>query len=226
MKITHLIAYEIGVHIGDGNMYSYNRTHRITYSGNLQNEKEFYKLLARIIKKIYNVKPILIERKKDNTILLIINSKKLIQWKVKEFNLPIGSKKDIEIPEKILKDSKLTCFFMRGLGDTDFSLSFKKNKKGIHTEPRLEMYTASQKLATQISYILKKFNFTFSLQKLGRGFMIRIYGKRNLKKWLKTFGFNNPWIKLKIKVWKKLGYYPIGKTYEELKEILKASPSG
>ena len=207
-------------------MYSYNRTHRITYAGNLLNEKEFYKFLARIVKKIYKVKPIVLERKKDNTILLLVNSKKLIQLKVKEFNLPIGSKKDIQIPQKILKNPKLLRFFMRGLGDTDFSLSFKKNKKGIHTEPRLEMYTASQKLAFQVSQILSRFNFTFALQRMKKGFMIRIYGKRNLKKWLKVFGFRNPWIKLKIKVWKKLGYYPIGKTFSKLKEILKTSPSG
>jgi hypothetical protein len=41
--------------------------------------------------------------------------------------------------------------------------------------------------------------------------MVRIYGKQNLQLWLKNFGFFNPWILSKIKIWKKLGYFPIKK---------------
>jgi len=52
IRLTKWVAYEIGVHIGDGNMYSYGRTHRVTYCGNLKNEKKFYKeFLLKILEK-------------------------------------------------------------------------------------------------------------------------------------------------------------------------------
>jgi hypothetical protein len=223
MKITPLVAYDVGVHIGDGNMYSNNRTFRITYSGNLTNEKEYYKnFLLNVIKKAYkhyDVNPIYIERFEDNTVLIVVNSKELVEFKQKVFNLPCGPKDEIEIPKQILKDLNLLKWCMRGIGDTDVSLSFKKNKKGINTEPRLELYTKSEKLINNLKQVLTRFKFTFSIEeKVGNycGFMLRLYGKKNLENWLKTFGFSNPWIKLKIKIWKKLGYFPINKTYPEL----------
>ena len=223
IQLTNWVAYDIGVHVGDGNMYSYDRTHRITYSGNLENEKLFYReFLAKIIERIYKIKPNYAERTEDNTVLLMINNKELLQLKNKIFGLPIGTKKEIEIPEKIRNNKKLIKWFMRGLGDTDFSLSFKKNRKGIHTEPRLELYTKSKKLFEQIKNILREFGFTFGedeINKKYKGFMIRIYGKRNLQLWLDNFGFSNLWVLLKIKVWKKLGYFPIRKSFDELSKI-------
>lgn len=64
MEINPEVAYETGVHIGDGNMYSYyNRVYRITYCGNLVNEKEFYMDFKKLLK-TFNVNPLITERKK------------------------------------------------------------------------------------------------------------------------------------------------------------------
>ncbi len=205
-------------------MYSKNRTHRITYSGNLTNEKEYYKnFLFKVIKKAYNVNPIYIERPKDNTVLILVNSKDLVELKNKAFNLPCGPKDQIEIPKQILETSKFLKWCMRGIGDTDFSLSFKKNKKGINKEPRLELYTKSPKLIEDMKNILQKFGFTFSVEnKTGKysGFLLRIYGNKNLEKWLNLFGFSNSWINIKLKIWKELGYYPVNKNYSDIKSQL------
>jgi len=226
MKITTLVAYDVGVHIGDGNMYSKNRTFRVTYSGNLTNEKEYYQnFLLKVIKeayKQYDVNPIYVERPEDNTVLILVNSKELVEFKQKILKLPCGPKDEIEIPKQILKDLNLLKWCMRGIGDTDVSLSFKKNKKGINTEPRLELYTKSKKLIKNLKQVLTQFKFTFSIEeKVGNyhGFMLRLYGKKNLENWLKNFGFSNHWIKLKIKIWRKLGFFPINKTYSELKRF-------
>ncbi len=200
------------------------RTHRVTYSGNLKNETEFYKFLSRLIKKIFRVNPILIERPQDNTILLLVNSKELLEFKEKTLRLPLGPKGEIGIPNQILKNRNLIKWFMRGLGDTDFSLSFKKNRKGIHNEPRLEWYSKSRKLVGQVEKILRKFGFTFSTQEIKgkyHGYLLRMYVKRNLRLWLNLFLFSNDCIKIKLKVWRKLGYYPVEKTYRYLLKILK-----
>ncbi len=171
-----------------------------------------------MFERIYEINPIIQERAKDNTILLTVNSKRLFEFKKNVIKLPVGPKNNIEIPEIIISDTKLLKNFMRGLGDTDFSLSFKKNRKGLHTEPRLEFYAKSEKLAIQVFEVLKEFNFTCSLQKIEttNGFMLRMYGKKNLYNWIKTIGFWNDWILIKLKVWEKLGYFPIKKSYNEI----------
>ena len=53
--------------------------------------------------------------------------------------------------------------------------------------------------------------------------MIRIYGKKNLDNWMNNFGFYNDWILMKLKIWKKLGYFPIRKSFLELKKIYNCS---
>ena len=101
MRITKNISYDVGVHIGDGNMYSQGRTHKITYSGNLNNEKEFYlEVLKPLIKSVYNTEPKYYERKSDNSVLLVINSKKLIKFKNKVLGLPIGKKQKSKFQSK------------------------------------------------------------------------------------------------------------------------------
>ena len=93
--------FDVGVHIGDGNMHSQGRTHKITYSGNLNNEKEFYlEVLKPLIKSVYNTEPKYYERKSDNSVLLVINSKKLIKFKNKVLGLPIGKKQKSKFQSK------------------------------------------------------------------------------------------------------------------------------
>lgn len=57
VKTEVLLAYETGVHIGDGNLYlKKDRMYRVTYSGNLRNEKEYYRnVLRKILYTVYGV---------------------------------------------------------------------------------------------------------------------------------------------------------------------------
>lgn len=225
-RINKNVAYDAGIQIGDGNMYVKDRMHRITYSGNLRNEKEFYKkILTRVIKEAYGKNPIYIERPKDNTVLLIVNSKDIVKFKNKTLRLPIGRKENVCIPKIFSKNFKLLKWCVRGLADTDFCLSFQKNRKGQHTEPRLEVYVQSEKLVKDLKRIFKKYGFTFAVEKKTgkyKGFMIRLYGRKNLFKWMRIFGFSNPWTLVKIKVWKKYGYFPIQKNYIDYLQMIKA----
>lgn len=225
-----LEAYLVGVYLGDGNIYQNNRMNRITYSGNLKNEKEFYgKILSKIIEKVFRIKPRLYERERDNSILLIINSKRIIKRNIRLGFVP-GNKKAVRIPRIIKENNNLLKNCLAGIGDTDFSISFKKDRKGIYKEPRMELFTYSPLLAKDVSISLKKFGFTFSFErKKRRGFeefRIRIYGKRNLNKWIKEIGFRNSSKSIKIDFWKKFGYFVPKKSYTYYKYKLSASSSG
>jgi len=225
-----LEAYLIGIYLGDGNIYQNNRMNRVTYSGNLKNEKEFYEnILSKIIKDIFKISPILYKRKKDNSIILIVNSKKIIERK-KRLGFVPGNKKYSRIPKIIRQNKNLLRNCLAGIGDTDFSISFKKNRKGIYTEPRMELFTYSPFLAKDVKNSLKELGFTSSFEeKIRREYIeyrIRMYGKRNLEKWMKEIGLKNSSKTVKIRFWKKFGYFIPRKNYNYYKTKLSTSSSG
>ena len=226
-KLSRLLAYETGVHIGNGNLYQYkNRMYRVTYGGNLTNEAEYYKdILYTIVESLYNVKPVYYELPKNNSAILIINSKAVFNFKKNILMLPVGKKSSIKIPPQMWIKDEILARCIEGIGDTDFSLSFKKDKRGIPREPRLELFTHSRNLLRDPEKALHRFNFTFNTEeKVRRGhreFRLRIYGKRNLQRWIELIGFKNPYHKAKLAVWKKLGYVPPGKNYQDYQALLR-----
>lgn len=226
--ITKKLAYEAGVHIGDGNLYSKKGTHKITYSGNLQNEELYYlNVLRPLIQEIYNINPVIIKDESNNSILLIINSKQIAEFKITKLKLPNGKKTHIQIPDVIQNDKKLLIECIKGIGDTDFSLSFKKNRKGIYNEPRIELFQRSTELTVQLHESLVSLNFTASIEKnvLRRGYKenrLRMYGKRNLELWMEKIGFLNPYRLVKYHVWKKYGQVMPYQSYNDLVKLLNS----
>lgn len=221
-----LLAYETGVHIGDGNLYlKKDRMYRVTYSGNLRNEKEYYRnVLRKILYTVYGVEPCYYERKHDNTVLLILNSKEIVKMKIK-LGIRPGNKNEIAIPAWIKKNTELSKACIRGIGDTDFSLSFKKDRKGLYKEPRIELYSRSKALIDDIADFLSKLEFTFSVEE-GRDkkeFRLRMYGKRNLFRWVREIGFWNPYKNLKLLTWKIYGYCNPGLNYTDYLNLLRSS---
>ena len=51
---NELLAYETGVHLGDGSLQIKNRVYRVIYSGDIRNDYDFYsRKIPEIIKKLY-----------------------------------------------------------------------------------------------------------------------------------------------------------------------------
>lgn len=206
-----LLAYETGVHLGDGCLYisKGHGTYRTEFSGNSETDKEFYsKILPKILKKLYKKSPKLYKKKNENTIVVVLNSKEIAEQKIR-LGIPVGDKLNLkEIPDWI-KDN-LIPHFIRGLADTDFSVTFKKNRKGIHCEPRIELFTNNEIIAEFLYESLKKLNFKPTLERTFRRgfreFRLRLYGKAMLNDWLEKIGFFNPKHLNKIHVFKKFGY--------------------
>ena len=224
-EIDQKLAYETGVHIGDGNLYSKNRTHKITYSGNLLNEETYYlDILKPLLEEIYGIEPAVIRWTERNAILLVLNSKTVADFKINELKLPNGKKTHITIPAQITEDPILLRECLKGIGDTDLSPSFKKTRSGKYSEPRMDLFTRSTELANQLQEILQSMQFTVTKKtKIRRGFLenrMRMHGKRNLELWLETIGFLNPYRLSKIAVWRKFGEVYPRLTYHDYLSLL------
>lgn len=218
-----LLAYETGVHLGDGSLQIQGLVHRVVYCGDIENDYSFYgEILPKILKTLYNKAPVIYKRKGDNTIITILNSKEAIKRKVK-LGLPIGNKQRMKRIPPWIKDGLVT-HFLRGLADADFCLSFKKNRKGIYCEPRIEFFTNNKIIAEFALKSLRDLGFKVAFEdtkKHGfKEYRLRMYGKKMLNEWMKTIGFTNPKQLSKFLVFQKLGYCPIKLSTNERLDLL------
>ena len=217
-KMNGCLAEEIGVHIGDGSMYSYINnfgTKGFEYSiTSNSNEKEYVEgHLVPLMRKLYGLetKP---KFKNDNTLQLRYGSKSLVKFKI-NLGLPLGKKVEIKIPNCIIS-SDFVLDFLRGVMDTDGTLCFMKRNRKIHYYPRLAIRIKSKTLILQIDEILKEYGFTTTLsldEKLiaSNGVecttsRVVMNGMNNLKRWEQLIGFSNPKNIKKLEEWKEKGF--------------------
>lgn len=241
-KMDSLLAYETGVHIGDGNLsiekYSDSTKYTSTYCGSAIDEIPYYKeILLPIVKKLYNKGTFFIGQK--NTCYVRVQSKAVAYFKKDILNLPVGSKQNLTgIPEEIATSNDFLKHFIRGLTDTDFSICFLKRYTDKQYYPRISLQTANVHLVRELKEILNsefgiksttvenKVHYHSKTQKVFIGSYLQINGKDNLDKWLKTFGCWNLKYLARIHLWRKYGYLPrdnalLIKTMENKEELLK-----
>jgi len=224
MKMENL-AYETGVHLGDGCLFvdKNHRTYRIEFSGDSRNDKEFYsKIFPEIFESVHGKKLKIYKKNGENTIIAVLNSKEIAEKKI-SLGMPSGNKlKLLAVPSWI--SGRFVPHFIRGLADSDFSVSFKKNRKGINCEPRIEFFTNNKVLATFVFENLKKMNFNPAFEEASkRGFKefrIRMYGKKMLEDWMSKIGFSNPKHLSKVYLFKKFGFVKPKQTTDERLSLL------
>jgi hypothetical protein len=236
-KLTADLAEDLGIHIGDGSMYTSgptNRSYVIRCSGNAVNDREHY--LTRIIplkEKLFGIR---ISGKimnfRENEFGFAICSKAIYQFYSQVIGIPSGHKARIaEIPKIIFDaDESTKAAFIRWLVDTDFSLSFKgkSTKHNRHCYPVISANFASKKLTENIKELLSDMGFSIVLlqgtikryEKRYPSFKIDINGRKNLEKWISVIGFNNPKHITKYLVWKRFGFCPPRTTIHQRKDML------
>jgi hypothetical protein len=233
MKCNSEFAELLGVIAGDGNLNVYRSKdgtktdHKITISGHREDDFEYFKYLKELFKKLFNKEIKL--RDKKRYIRLELSNKAILN-KLNQAGIPIKKKsKIIEIPSEIRKNKKLSKSFLRGLADTDFSMTFKKGGRKKHSYPRISVDLGSEKIILQIIRLLDSLDIKSTLYKrVGKrrdteyeSYSLNINGKRNLYKWLKEIGFKNQKHLSKIKVWEKIGYYNPNTSLKERERILE-----
>ena len=211
LKKDELLAYETGIHLGDGSLQidQKHRIYRVIYCGDSRNDADFFTYVLPVVtERLYGKKPSIYYRKNENTIVAHLNSKEVVVLKTKLL-LPVGNKIKLNAMPGWLTEN-LVPHFLRGLADTDFCISFKRNRKGIPCEPRIEFFTNNEVLATFSVSVLRKMGFTVAFEKTTnkgfREYRLRMYGKEMLNKWMKHIGFFNMKHLSKVLVFEKFGY--------------------
>lgn len=128
-KIDEKLAEEIGIHIGDGNLYvntnkDGSKSFKYGISGDLTNEYSYHvEHISKLMNELYNIQGKIYSIKNKNSIDSVYKSKTIVEFKNKILNLPIGSKVNIKIPKGILKNKELERKCIVGIIDTDFNLT-------------------------------------------------------------------------------------------------------
>ena len=235
--LTNELAYYIGIHVGDGCLNMYKRKtcnttdYNLEYSGHAIDESEFHKdYIIPPIKELFNIDPWTGIGKKT-TIKTYFRSKAVFTFLSNVVGLPVGSKRDIEIPTLIkMSDLEIKKFFLKGLFDTDGCMTFKKARKQRHYYPSINLASQSKNLIEIVKIFLDYFGIPASASydlngvrngKVNTKHQIDIHGRDNVDKWFKEIGFNSSKHLTKYEIWKKFGFCPPYTNIIERQKILK-----
>lgn len=223
-----LLAYETGVHVGDGSLQMVEGgTNSTRYFGDAVNDWLFYnQFMPKVVKKLYNKEVSPTKRTDAQTCTLSVCSKAIAHFKLSAVGLPKGNKNQmLGIPSIVKSDEALLINFLRGVADTDFSLFFHK-KGGKYGDPEINCTMANKKIIKDLETAFKNLGFSLSMrydvQRTRKGkthteHVLKICGGKQLNKWMEVIGFDNPKHKTKFVVWDKLGFcLPRQTTYQRL----------
>lgn len=209
----------IGLIIGDGSIIykTHKRIYRLTISGDVKEDREYFEVISKFIYGLCNKKPKIRERKviiggvlKGHSLELYINNKKFVEYLINELEISYGKDKafKVKIPHKFLS-WRFSKHILRGILESDGSLFFSKSKVMTYPSyPRLEIRTSSSVLANQVYSILKGKKYYANIMQTRYGdFKIYISGEKMLKKWIQEIGFSNWNTITKYELWNRLGYY-------------------
>ncbi|MFQ6049889.1 MAG: helix-turn-helix domain-containing protein [Candidatus Paceibacterales bacterium] len=183
------LAEFVGIVIGDGGITK----RQIIITVHQEDDKEYSKFVATLIKNLFNVPVGISYRKKYLAVSLIISRSELIRFCVEKLGLKIGSKikQQIDIPDWIKRNKKYAIACVRGLVDTDggiFTHRYKVNGKW-YSYKKLCFTSYSKPLRQSVFDILKKNGLN---SRLAQGRDIRLDSIKDMQRYFRVFDSHNP----------------------------------
>lgn len=183
-KLNWKLAEFIGAYLGDGTL----NQHIVRISGDYRYDNSYYQYLSRLVFELFGLQASIRKEKYANTLHFTIYSKNLCSFLNKEFNLKYGDKirNRTIIPKRIFRDKKLSLACLRGLVDTDGSIS----RRGRYGSQFCIQFTSySKPLLRQVYKIGREFGFFSFVDDKGTGTnkwdnivkYFKIVGSSNLK---------------------------------------------
>ena len=228
-RLTTQLAEFIGIMIGDGHLgvyhdvgkYGVRFIHRDLQISCNKNENDYVSHICGLFYSIFNLN---LKARKDrlNGILLDAHSKGILEFLNKICEVPTNNKSGIVTVPKLIKNTKIDFqyAFLRGLADTDFSVSFKNRTGKGHNYPVIKGSFKSKQLVSGLEHLLKSLNFTtcacYDQLSYDKRFgfttehSVYLNGKKNLIRWLRLIGFSNGKFQRKTEKWLADGICPPG----------------
>jgi len=212
-KMTSELAEETGIHLGDGCISIYidpkgYRSFRFSITGDLIDESIYHEnFILPLLKKLYNIDASILKRPEKNSIETKINSKAIIQFKNELLGLPIGDKKNAQIPSIILKNNEFAKRCLVGIFDTDFHITEVLSISGkLH----------SLKLAEQVHNILER-NKIKHIYRVYKDYARFYVSKKDSEFIVKKWQMHNQKHLSKFEVFEKFNVFiPFSRTQERL----------
>lgn len=194
LEFTNALAYETGLHIGDGSMNFYSNHGLYSLRGDKIKDRQFFQeIIAPLYYEVYSAKVNL--REWSDVCGFQISSDELVKFK-ESLGLPLGPKTEIQIPAMIMDDEEFQRECLRGLFETDGNVYLEPKNGRLY--PRLEFSTTSKKLSHQVSRVLLSNKIPFSnwKQSYSNGwkdiYRTCIRGQNNLERWMSLIGLKHP----------------------------------
>jgi len=221
-RLNEELAEFIGIMLGDGHLRFSRvidkRGYKITksdiiISGN-KKEKEYHDYITKLFNLIFNLNLYYKQDTAPNAILLLAHSKGIVQYLNLICEVPLNRKAEIIKIPWIIKnaDKSIKAAFLRGLADTDFTLTFKNRCGKGHNYPVIKGAFKSRQLIEDLERLYPTFGFKYCVVYNERGFdkrrnvydvrnCIYLNGRKNFEKWLRDVRFSNPKFHRKIQKW-------------------------
>jgi hypothetical protein len=226
-SLTSELAEFIGIMVGDGHLGFYFREKLNITSSEIKiacnsNGKEYIEYIISLFQTLFHIPLKPYKDKRSDTIILTAYSKCIVQFLNQQCGIPLNNKNSsVRIPSIIKNESNdIKIAFVRGLADTDFSLSFKKRKNKGYIYPVIRASFKSKGIIEDLERCFTCLGFTYSCiydvirhdNRFEDTCVNELYlnGKPNFGKWIKKIGFSNLKNKRKAEKWLKDGACPPG----------------
>lgn len=154
------LAEFLGIIAGDGHISGIS--YEVSITGHMVLDREFImEKVCPLFVNLFDIQPHIQIQPNYNKIKCLVYSKALATFLNKDYDLPIGAKKNVlRVPKKIMKNKKLTYAFIRGVFDTDGSFH-RHHKK----DAALELISGYKNFLNDLAIILESIKFHPSVGK-------------------------------------------------------------
>lgn len=235
IKYSSELAEFVGLVFGDGSVTFRKGTNKIRFQlrGDAKGDRDHYlqfviPLCNKFFEPILGKKVSSVEDRKKNSFGIAIESPKTKTF-FEEIGINIGIKEELFIPNWIKENENYSKAFVRGLFDTDGSISYGKNntaKNNFHIVGTIGICSTSKNLIEETSQILKKVNIKHYLKNFKsqtnkkRAYKVTI-SRPHVREFITIINSHNPKHLTKYKIANKFGFCPPYTTFEQRKQILK-----
>ncbi|MFA6064777.1 MAG: hypothetical protein WCW44_00725 [archaeon] len=235
-EMTPDLAEICGIHAGDGYLRRRGSKFELDLSGNVD-EKEYYdNHVVPLFERTFGIKIKPRFFYPRNTYGFLICKREVCEF-IHSFGFPYGKKTlTVGVPKQIFESKNIEIIygFIRGVFDTDGTLSFRKRggskyseiHKKRHTYSYLKLSVCSKSLRDGVGLLLMQTGFQFAFSQTKEtateniAYNLTLQGDQNLILWMRNIGFKNPVKTNRYLIWKTYGFNPPYITLEQQKEIL------